>query len=106
MDILQIERYLKTVGIATRLQILKDITSGPLCICDLTTSLDMSQPAVSQHMRRMKEENIVHDDKRGKWTFWSLNAEHPQYPILLQLLNLLPNQEIAKQCCESELEEQ
>ncbi len=105
MEIVQLERYLKTIGVGTRLQILKDIRHGPLCICDLTASLNMSQPAVSQHMRRLKEELIVLDDKRGKWTFWSLNTEHPHHFILLQLLDLLPDREIAKQCCTNEWED-
>jgi ArsR family transcriptional regulator, arsenate/arsenite/antimonite-responsive transcriptional repressor len=100
----ELESYLKAIGEGTRLKILKFIIDGPLCICDLTATLDMSQPAVSQHMRRLKDENIVLDEKRGRWTYWSLNAKHPQYPILLHLLSLLPTLELLKQPCTNETE--
>ncbi len=93
----ELESYLKAIGEGTRLKIMKFIVDGPLCICDLTTTLDMSQPAISQHMRRLKEENVVLDEKRGRWTYWSLNAKHPQYPILLHLLSLLPKSDLLKQ---------
>ena len=105
MNHIQLEKYLKAVGEGTRLKILKYITNGPLCICDLTTALDMSQPAVSQHMRRLKDEDIVQVDRRGKWTYWSLNVEHAQYPILIELLNHLPAEELTKQCCPIETED-
>ncbi len=105
MEYIQLEKYLKAVGEGTRLKILKYITNGPQCICDLTAALGMSQPAVSQHMRRLKDEDIVKVDKLGKWTYWSLNAAHVQYPILIELLNLLPAEELTKQCCSIETEE-
>ena len=101
----QLEKYLKALGEGTRLKILKYIVSCPLCICDLTVSLNMSQPAVSQHMRRLKDEMIVLDEKRGRWTYWSINAKHPQYPILLHLLSLLPDQVLTKQACSNGIEE-
>lgn len=104
MDNVQLEKYLKAIGEGTRLTILKYIVSGPLCICDLTAALNMSQSAVSQHMRKLKDEHIVRDKKQGRWTYWSLNAEHPQYLILLHLLSLLPNQVLTKQMCSNGME--
>lgn len=100
-----LESYLKAIGERTRLKVLKFLINEPLCICDFTFELNMSQPAVSQHMRRLKDENIVIDERRGRWTYWSLNEQHPQYPILLHLLSLLPNQALNKQVCAEKSEE-
>ncbi|WP_369684311.1 ArsR family transcriptional regulator [Sporosarcina ureae] len=38
-------------------------------ICDLLPLLDTSQPAVSQHMRRLKIDGIVCDERRGRWLY-------------------------------------
>ncbi|MBY0222763.1 MULTISPECIES: ArsR/SmtB family transcription factor [Sporosarcina] len=92
MDIETLERYMKTLGDKSRLRLLKALEEGPLCICDLTVLLDVSQPAVSQHMHRLKKEGIVLDERRGRWIYWSINAHHPQYSLLLDLLKLLPRQ--------------
>lgn len=86
----QMERYLKTIGDKSRLQLLKALEQGTLCICDVHSLLDISQPAVSQHMHRLKMDDIVHDERRGRWVYWSLNTSHPHYSLLLDLLELLP----------------
>ncbi|PIC94987.1 transcriptional regulator [Sporosarcina sp. P26b] len=93
----QMERYLKTIGDQSRLQLLKAVESGPLCICDILPLLDISQPAVSQHMRRLKTDEIVCDERRGRWVYWSLNTSHPHYSLLLKLLKLLPVPSIDRQ---------
>ena len=87
------EGYLKAIGDHNRMLILKYLAKEALCICEFTELLDMTQPAISQHMRKLKEAELVKEEKRGRWTIWSLNAEHPQYPILLHLLSLLPEPE-------------
>ncbi|ARD47624.1 hypothetical protein SporoP37_05235 [Sporosarcina sp. P37] len=86
----QMERYLKTIGDKSRLQLLKALERGPLCICDLNLLLDVSQPAVSQHMHRLKKDGVVHDERRGRWVYWSLNTHHAHHGLLLELLKLLP----------------
>ncbi|PIC82177.1 metalloregulator ArsR/SmtB family transcription factor [Sporosarcina sp. P1] len=86
----QMERYLKTIGDQSRLQLLKALEQKPLCICDLNTLLDVSQPAISQHMYRLKSDEIVLNERRGRWVYWSLNSSHPHYLLLLELLKLLP----------------
>lgn len=47
-----------------------------LCPCDLSDILGMSIPAVSQHLRKMKDGNIVSFRKEGQTIFYSLRAEH------------------------------
>ncbi|TWT02257.1 helix-turn-helix transcriptional regulator [Planomicrobium sp. CPCC 101079] len=93
MDYSQMELYLKAVGDHNRMLILKYLMKEALCICEFTELLDMTQPAISQHMRKLKAAELVMEEKRGRWTIWSLNTRHPQYPILLHLLSLLPEPE-------------
>lgn len=43
-----------------------------MCPCDLSDVLDMTVPAISQHLRKMKEGGIVVDRKVGQTIFYSI----------------------------------
>ena len=90
MEYDQLEIYLKAIGDQKRLLILKYLAKEALCICEFTGLLGMTQPAISQHMRKLKHAGLVWEEKRGRWTIWSLNTQHTQYPVLIHLLDLLP----------------
>jgi DNA-binding transcriptional ArsR family regulator len=47
-----------------------------LCPCDLSDILGMSVPAVSQHMRKLKDGNIVETRKEGQTIYYSLTKEN------------------------------
>ena len=44
-----------------------------LCPCDLGDILDMSIPAVSQHLRKLKDRKLVETEREGRLIFYSLN---------------------------------
>ncbi|MGI2328836.1 ArsR/SmtB family transcription factor [Planococcus sp. YIM B11945] len=102
MEYLQLETYLKAISDHNRMLILKYLAKEALCICEFTELLEMTQPAISQHMRKLKQAELVLEEKRGRWTIWSLNKQHPQYPILLHLLSLLPDPERTIEMLEAE----
>jgi len=47
-----------------------------LCPCDLADILAMSIPAVSQHLRKLKDGNIVKTRKEGQTVYYSLTQEN------------------------------
>jgi len=47
-----------------------------LCPCDLSDILGMSIPAISQHLRKMKDGGIIRARKEGQTIFYSLKPEH------------------------------
>lgn len=47
-----------------------------LCPCDLADILGMSIPAISQHLRKLKDGNVVEARKEGQTIFYSLSLEH------------------------------
>lgn len=47
-----------------------------LCPCDMSDILGMSIPAVSQHLRKLKDGNIVEIRKVGQTIYYSLKSEH------------------------------
>jgi DNA-binding transcriptional ArsR family regulator len=51
--------------------------NGPICICDFTAGLDLSQPTISHHMAKLKEAGLVESEKRGIWVYYRLRDKMP-----------------------------
>lgn len=69
-----LERALKAVGQGSRLRILKVLSqASEMCVCEIQEVLDMNQPAISQHLRVLREAGFVNERKDGLWVFYSVN---------------------------------
>lgn len=71
----QLERVFKALGQSTRLKIIFLLNEQKLCVCELEHILGLSQSAVSQHMRILKGADLVNEERKGQWIFYSLNKE-------------------------------
>lgn len=60
----------KALADPTRLKILRLIMDTELCVCELQTLLQISQPAVSQQMAKLKAVGLVTERKAGMWTYY------------------------------------
>jgi len=56
---------LDALGDPTRRQIFESLRGGPRSVGDLAAGLPVSRPAVSQHLRVLKEAGLVSDRKEG-----------------------------------------
>ena len=68
----------KALGDLTRLQIiylLSTDTSGTLGVSELAARLGISQPAVSQHLKTLKNEGLVESRREGFYIYYTLNRE-------------------------------
>ena len=63
----------KALSDTTRLRVLKLLESGELCVCDIVTALDMSQPKISFHLNTLKEAGLIIDRKEGRWIHYRLD---------------------------------
>lgn len=73
----QLGNILSLAGNEVRLKILYLLEEeNELCPCDLSDILGMSVPAISQHLRKMKDGNIVETRKVGQTIFYSLRSEY------------------------------
>jgi ArsR family transcriptional regulator, arsenate/arsenite/antimonite-responsive transcriptional repressor len=46
---------------------------GEVCICDLVGPLELSQPTVSHHMKKLADAGLVVREQRGKWAYFALD---------------------------------
>ena len=93
---------LKLLGDKTRLTMVKMLDANDYCVCEFVGIFKVSQPAISQHVRKLKDLGIVTEARRGQWIIYSLNKESDYYPLINDLLEHLPNQDFKLK----ELEEQ
>lgn len=65
--------FFKALGEDTRIKIIKMLFEEEMCICELIEKLNLSQSAVSHHVKILKQAELVNDRRQGKWTFYSIN---------------------------------
>ena len=46
-----------------------------VCACNLIEPLRLSQPTVSHHLKKLLDVGLIEREQRGKWAYFSLNAE-------------------------------
>ena len=70
---------MKALADPTRITMLASLwkADGPICICDFTAGLGLSQPTISHHMAKLKEAGLVESEKRGIWVYYSLRDKMP-----------------------------
>lgn len=49
--------------------------SAGICVCEFEDVFGMGQSRVSYHMRKLKDARLVKEERRGKWSFYSLDKE-------------------------------
>jgi len=52
-----------------------DAEETGLGVCEFEQYFGMGQSKVSYHLRKLKEAGLVREEKRGKWSFYSLDWE-------------------------------
>jgi DNA-binding transcriptional ArsR family regulator len=72
----KLSRALSLTGNEARLKISFLLhEEGELCPCDLSDILGMTVPAISQHLRKLKDGNIILPRKTGQTIFYRINQD-------------------------------
>ena len=83
---------LKLLGDKTRLTMVGLLMVNDCCVCEFVELFNMSQPAISQHLRKLKDAGLVNEQRRGQWIFYSLNRENTYFPMVQDILKHVPDQ--------------
>ena len=68
--------FFKCFSDSTRLRLLQALSIREMCVSDLCEMLELSQPAVSNHLRILNNQRIVQFRRSGKNVFYSLDEWH------------------------------
>ena len=66
---------LDALGDATRMAIFQKLSGGPIAVNELARMLPVSRPAVSQHLRVLKDAGLVIDTRAGTRRLYQLDPE-------------------------------
>jgi DNA-binding transcriptional ArsR family regulator len=69
------QQQLDALGDVTRRLLLERLRRGPLPVGELARGLTVSRPAVSQHLRVLKEARLVRDEAAGTRRYYSLDPK-------------------------------
>ena len=81
----QLAQMFKAIGQPVRLQIV-DLLSrfgGKVCVCDIESQFDLTQPTISHHLKALREAGVVDYEMRGLWAYYFVR------PAQLQRLRAL-----------------
>jgi ArsR family transcriptional regulator len=73
---------------AHRVQIVNLLATraDPVCVCDFTAVLGISQPTTSHHLKKLVTAGLLDREQRGTWAYYSLN--HDAMARLAAVVNL------------------
>ena len=88
---------MKALADPTRLTMIASLWKAqePICICDFTAGLGLTQPTISHHMAKLKEARLSESEKRGIWVYYRLRSDLS--PDTRRILSQLIGPEVRRQ---------
>ncbi|TAA45967.1 metalloregulator ArsR/SmtB family transcription factor [Corallincola spongiicola] len=79
---LSADQFFKALTDSTRLSILMLLQDeGELCVCELVTALQLSQPKISRHLAQLRKQGVLQDKRQGQWVFYRLSDALPPWAV-------------------------
>jgi DNA-binding transcriptional ArsR family regulator len=63
----------KVFSVETRIKIIELLKAGPLSVNTMADAIGLTQSAVSQHLRVLKQAGLVADERKGYHIYYTLN---------------------------------
>jgi ArsR family transcriptional regulator len=86
-------RVFKALGDPVRLRLVSLIGAhqgGQVCVCELNTAFDLTQPTISHHLKVLREAGIIDCERRGTWVYyWLVPAALERMSALLSAPEVL-----------------
>jgi ArsR family transcriptional regulator len=70
-------RLFKALADPHRVKIINLLATSldPVCVCEFTGPLGLSQPTVSHHLKKLVTAGLLDREQRGTWAYYSLNHD-------------------------------
>lgn len=72
----EVEKFGKGVGNASRYRIIEALFGGGLTVGEIVKKTKLSQSLVSQHLRILREMELVEDERHGQIVRYTLNSKY------------------------------
>jgi DNA-binding transcriptional ArsR family regulator len=93
-DLREMAVFHKALADPTRLRILQRLAERPATVTELTDHVDLSQPLVSWHLRRLKAAGVIESRRSGREVICSISRDslHRFHALERQMLGLAGSQ--------------
>ncbi len=81
-------RVMKALSDPNRIKIIKMLQHKTMCVCEMQSALQISQPAVSKHLKLLEDAALVGSRKDGLWVNYHL-ADGSSSPYVANILGNL-----------------
>jgi ArsR family transcriptional regulator, arsenate/arsenite/antimonite-responsive transcriptional repressor len=70
-------RLFKALADPNRVKIVNFLATSPdpVCVCEFTGPLGLSQPTVSHHLKKLVAAGLLEREQRGTWAYYSLRPD-------------------------------
>ena len=70
-------RVFKALADPHRVKIVNLLATSPtpVCVCEFTDPLGLSQPTVSHHLKQLVQAGLLEREQRGTWAYYSLRRD-------------------------------
>ena len=65
-------KIMQVLSDGNRLRVLKLLECRCMCVCELAAVIDIAQPSVSRHLKKLKAAGLISAKQAGFWTDYSL----------------------------------
>lgn len=94
--------FYKALADETRLKsVLLISLEQELCVCELTTALDLSQPKISRHLSQLKQASILADRRQGQWIYYRLSDDLPDWAKQVIETTVSENADFVADACDA-----
>ncbi len=74
--------FFKMLADSTRLRCLMLMQAeGELCVCELTHTLNLSQPKISRHLAHLREAGVLVARRNGTWMLYRINPDMQDWAL-------------------------
>jgi len=74
--LIKMAELFKAMSDPTRLKIINALILSEMCVCDIACLLNMTQPAISHHLKMLRQCQLIKYRRDGKIVYYSLDDEH------------------------------
>lgn len=66
---------LASVSDSVRWTVLRQLTAGPACVCDLQAGVEVAPNLLSYHLKVLRDIGLVTTSRRGRWVDYELAGD-------------------------------
>ncbi len=87
--LLDIADFYKALSDSTRIKIINLLKDNDLCVCDISSILNLTKSTVSHQLKNLREKNLIKNKKIGKEVWYSLADNHVKEVFEISLEHIM-----------------